>query len=333
MRYQPCASYEPLQQFLTLARNGTWHDLFVLPQLGFEIMQAALKKAHPFVFDFAETEATGNTEAVAQFTADCITSGLFQPPFDATLLQWPEPPDGHWRYAAALILTLQRKGETTEWGHALEAATRKFARGDKQGCVVAAFGFGVHPTDKEDSRVPAFFQDISIITSWNSGRPLVLNGGEKMQDMEHVCALNMFSPRIPDGLNRTVQDAGVSFRNVLYYMGVLSSRGPIATTMAPEPRVAEKRLREGRSPWISYSLISLPQFSESRGDHSGISGIGRSSPRQHWRRGHIRELASGRLTPVCPCLVGASDLGKVIASYHVGKEAADVTTEKLACVG
>ena len=323
--YQPCASYEPLQRFLALAKAGRWADLYALPALGFEIMAEALTKAHPFVFDFAETEATGNTHAVAQFTADCITSGLFQPPFDATLLQWPEPPNGNWRYAAALILTLHRNGEMTEWGKALDVVTTKFSRPDKTGCTAAVFGFGVLPTEQRDVQIPAFFQDLSIIQAWNSGRSLELQGGEVMADMDHICAINMYSPKVSEGINSTILDAGVTFRNVLYYMGVLSSRGPTARTMAPEPRVAEKRAREGRAPWISYSLISLPQFADASERHSSAPLNGnRASPRQHWRRGHIRSLASGRMTAVCPCLVGASDLGKVIASYHVGREAAHV---------
>ena len=320
--YQPYASSEPLRRWIDAAKSGVWKDLYVLPPLAFDVMDKALAAAHPFVFDFSEMQATGNTTAVTQFTADCITSGLFQPPFDVTLLQWPEPPKGNWRYAAALIVTLRRDGCATEWGRMLQPLSDQYQRNGRGTCVAAVFGFGVLSTDKTipNDLLPACFQDLSIIQSWNnSGHTLPLIDGKPFRDpdLEHICALSIFSPGIPEALDATKRDAGITFRNVLYYMGVLSSRGPSARTIAPDPRVASKRLREGRSPWISYSLISIPQYAGAIGTRSGATVIGRQPPRQHWRRGHIRTLASGKLTAVCPCLVGASELGKVIASYHI----------------
>ena len=134
----------------------------------------------------------------------------------------------------------------------------------------------------------------------------------------------MFNPAaVPNAEKHLRHDAGVTMRNLFYYMGILSSRGPVSRSVAPEPKVVQRRAREGRAPWVSYSLISLPHGGDALTGRRSVDGDGalRSSPRQHWRRGHVRQLPSGTMTAVSPCLVGASELGQVIASYHIAREA------------
>jgi hypothetical protein len=45
-----------------------------------------------------------------------------------------------------------------------------------------------------------------------------------------------------------------------------------------------------------------------------INGLGRKSPRMHWRRGHYRKhhLDPGRLIPIPPCLINASEEAEAI---------------------
>lgn len=317
-RYQPCAAYQSIENFLV-------HDLsrlesiYCMPSGFYSILLAALRQAHTFVFDFAEVEGRiSETTAVAQFTADCMTEGIFQPPFDVTLLQWPDPPNGYWRYAAALVLTLRRNGKTTVWGEALQAMTDKFGVNvPDRGCLSASIGFAVQA--KEDPRV-CYLQDLSVLMSHRSGKRIDVTDGAPRGDwdLSHVAAIDVFNDTIQGAMDSSLRDAGVTVRNLFYYMGVLSSRGPRMRSMTPDPKVVQRRAREGRSPWTSYSLISLPQQGTSAGN--GVDGSHRSSPRQHWRRGHIRHLPSGEVIPIEPCIVGASELGKVIASYHVGSE-------------
>lgn len=329
-KYQPLPSIALIDELCERGERGQWHDIFMVPKAGWIGLRGCLRAAHCFAFDFPEIHGGDNTAAVAQFTGDCISHGLFRPPFDVTFIQWPGVPGGHWHYEAALILTIVRDGKEmgvlegmpTSLLEDAKVFASDFAGSQYPRCAAMVFGFAAKATEDSVLRSMAMLQDLSLIRSWESGKKVEItahkNDPREPWPGEHFTAFNLYHPRLDKQAGPAGRlDAGVTCRAVMYYMGVLSSRGAVSQPMIPDPKVVEKRERQKRSPWVSYSVISLPR--ESAGS-SGVTHGERNSPRQHWRRGHVRRLHSGKLTTVVPCLVGASELGQVIASYQIGKE-------------
>ncbi len=83
------------------------------------------------------------------------------------------------------------------------------------------------------------------------------------------------------------------------------------------PALNRKRARNGKPPLPDYKVLGVkldPARPAARdaGDHSG-----RESPRQHFRRGHIRRLHDGALTWVSPAVVGLSGAGVVNKDYRL----------------
>jgi hypothetical protein len=89
----------------------------------------------------------------------------------------------------------------------------------------------------------------------------------------------------------------------------------------PTPReiqVNKKKLSKRKRPTIEFRLIKLDGYKPQlptlpQGTHA--------SPRQHWRRGHWRNLASGKRVFVKPMLVGDEKNGKIIKDYIVEEPA------------
>jgi hypothetical protein len=89
----------------------------------------------------------------------------------------------------------------------------------------------------------------------------------------------------------------------------------------PPTTLNKKRAKRGKPPLHPYTIVRLQDR------QSGV-GAGRcgSSPRPHWRRGHIRRLSNGLVVPVAPCLVCAD--GRVLPpqKYLLEKGAIGVYT-------
>jgi hypothetical protein len=85
-----------------------------------------------------------------------------------------------------------------------------------------------------------------------------------------------------------------------------------------EIQVNKKKLSKRKSPTIEFRLIKIDGYKPQlptlpQGTHA--------SPRQHWRRGHWRNLASGKRVFVKPMLVGDEKNGKIIKDYIVEEPA------------
>lgn len=66
-------------------------------------------------------------------------------------------------------------------------------------------------------------------------------------------------------------------------------------------KLNERRQKNGKGALLGYTVVSLgKQFSQA-GDGSHASPP--KPPKPHWRRGHMRHLASGKATKVMPCIV------------------------------
>jgi hypothetical protein len=139
--------------------------------------------------------------------------------------------------------------------------------------------------------------------------------------------------RLWDDLNRwmsreflqdTLTIAGNIYAGTL---ALLDAKG-CETEVEPAPeRLNKRRAKKGRPPIYEHRVVKIGGIS--RG--GGVIGVGgtRASPRTHWRRGHIRTLASGKRTPIPATLIAKGNRGFISHDYEVEQkedENADATS-------
>ncbi|MFA1677230.1 hypothetical protein ACDY97_32140 [Rhizobium mongolense] len=93
------------------------------------------------------------------------------------------------------------------------------------------------------------------------------------------------------------------FGVVAALLGALSTKQAIRRDEPAPDRLNKQRERKGRPPIRSMIVIDVRVNHMARPQHQGSSG--RTVP-PHWRRGHVRTLADGRIIPVEPCWVNAN---------------------------
>ncbi len=107
---------------------------------------------------------------------------------------------------------------------------------------------------------------------------------------------------------------------------VSMSLASMAILMARETKVTERRLpagvnahrfKKGRAPLFAHKVVTIDHSRIVYEGGSGQSGIHRSSPRLHWRRGHVRTLSSGKKIGIPPCVVGAAENGVIDKTYRI----------------
>lgn len=108
----------------------------------------------------------------------------------------------------------------------------------------------------------------------------------------------------------------------LYTINKMTINGGEVYLDKPTPRsiqVNRKKLSKRKAPIVEFRLIKLDGYkppelpSLPQGTHA--------SPRQHWRRGHWRNLVSGKRVFIKPALVGDEKNGKIIKDYIVEEPA------------
>jgi len=78
----------------------------------------------------------------------------------------------------------------------------------------------------------------------------------------------------------------------------------------------KKRINKNKKPLIEFKLITIDG---KKPDPLRAPPVGtHASPKQHWRRGHWRNYASGKSVFIDPMLVGDEKNGKIIKDYAVG---------------
>ena len=85
-----------------------------------------------------------------------------------------------------------------------------------------------------------------------------------------------------------------------------------------EKRVNKKRIRSNKAPLVEFRLIKIAQ---PKSQLPSLPQGTHASPRQHWRRGHWRNLASGKRVFIKPMLVGDEKNGKIIKDYVIEEPA------------
>jgi hypothetical protein len=97
---------------------------------------------------------------------------------------------------------------------------------------------------------------------------------------------------------------------------ILSVRGAMVTIEKAPEKLNIKRARKGRALIDDVRHVTIVVG----GVQYAVSGHPKgthASPRLHWRRGHIRHLASGAVAIISPCLVGSAEQGVVKHDYAV----------------
>ncbi len=310
MMFVPCAAHVALMdttQFLI--ETGAIDKVYT--EVGASYIRSFAAPLLRFVkiFDFG---AHPDEDGLYDFGGELVVHGLFEPPYDATLFLWDDPlvdpAEGERRRAFALSVCLTRKGKETSLVkievERLVAKLRAVMPVDGH-TFTLVFGGSI---GKLHGRVGGFYQDAQLVVSFDSGIKW-----NRWQDgvarHVHGSGVKMLKAASDDQVRH---DQATTNRRFLAYCGLLNTRGVSATTHSPKNGLSEKRERQGRLPWLSYSVIDVLR---PRREDSGEGDRGRSSPRAHYRRGHVRRLSSGHVTTVVPCLVGSESNGLVISNY------------------
>lgn len=271
-----------------------------------DIAKHALPEAK--IFDFTTMP---DDDGLFDFAGQLVTHGLFQPPFDVSFFLWDDPDTGRHgekRRAFALSVCAIRSGEETPYfvnrAGASAASKIKELIATENKTIVFVFGGSIGYLDGEKV---GMFQDAHTLMSfdsgaeWNRWKP-------NSPSMVHASGLKILKNQ---STADEARDTATTSRRFLSYCGLLNTRGVTAQKFEPKSGLNERRQKAGKIPWLGYSVIDvLKQQAQTSGD-----GINRSSPRAHYRRGHIRRLNGGAITTVSPCLVGAESNGVVISSY------------------
>lgn len=108
-------------------------------------------------------------------------------------------------------------------------------------------------------------------------------------------------------------EANIAFQPILEFCLTVNCENVIQDVVPPQSAINKKRLSKGKEPFYSYRVLAIPGHStehiKNGGRHNG--------PRLHLRRGHLRRLASGKVTWVRHTMVGKSDRGVVETTYAV----------------
>ena len=89
---------------------------------------------------------------------------------------------------------------------------------------------------------------------------------------------------------------------LMVFIALLNSKSVETKSVASNGSVNRRRAREGKPPIGEVHEVHLKLNGQRYSMDGKPIGSG-SSKRAHWRRGHIRRLASGEITNVRPCLV------------------------------
>jgi hypothetical protein len=123
----------------------------------------------------------------------------------------------------------------------------------------------------------------------------------------YPCSEEIEQDSISDGVNIGDQ---FTIQLALASMAMLMARETKVVEKRPPAGINAHRLKKGRVPLFSHHVVTIDRERiVYEGGSDQPSGIKRSSPRLHWRRGHPRTLRSGKVIGVPPCIIGAKPRG------------------------
>lgn len=95
------------------------------------------------------------------------------------------------------------------------------------------------------------------------------------------------------------------------FMIVVNTKNVTKDKIFPSEKLNKKRCKNGKEPYDSYWVLDILKEEHER----VVNGGSHASPRQHFRRGHLRRLQNGDVVWVRHCLVGNRNIGVVNKSY------------------
>jgi hypothetical protein len=111
-----------------------------------------------------------------------------------------------------------------------------------------------------------------------------------------------------------VFDIGDEATAAVEFMMTINCENVKRERIEPSAKLNRKREANGKLPFSSYWVLDV--FKEQRERGAGQGGS-HASPRMHFRRGHIRRLASGKTTFVRHTMVGSGEAGVVQKTYNL----------------
>lgn len=84
---------------------------------------------------------------------------------------------------------------------------------------------------------------------------------------------------------------------------------------APPEKLNKKRISAGKTPLVVFKTLHIKPSASAI--ERAANGEGRTGPRLHFRRGHIRRLGEDRAIWVQPCMVGSLQSGMVMKDYQM----------------
>ena len=98
-------------------------------------------------------------------------------------------------------------------------------------------------------------------------------------------------------LDAEKKNLGHSHMNMMgAIQAIVNAKGVDTRTILPSEKLNKKRIKKGKTPLYSHNVVTFGSISSS-GNIVGAD-MKRASPRQHWRRCHIRTLPSGEKTAI-----------------------------------
>ncbi len=110
-------------------------------------------------------------------------------------------------------------------------------------------------------------------------------------------------------------------QNAIQALLCLGAKGLKEKQDDPPPKLNKAREKRGACPLFAHTVVTIGKPDALSQDRGGTH----SSPRFHWRRGHVRTLTSGVKTLVRPCVVGNPLLGTVNHDYKVVPSPTEIT--------
>ena len=170
-------------------------------------------------------------------------------------------------------------------------------------------------------------------TIFATGHWLTENSSGKFYTNELTLGLKVFSPAAqttwrltrkysyfdevnPNNLKWGVDEAAGLIQPMLCALGRLNAQGIEREYIQPPEKLNKARAKKGKTPLVSYTTVKIAPYRAPLG-HSGPRDEF-TSPRYHFRRGHIRRFANGQKTWVTQCYVGQKEDGEVKHTYEIG---------------